>query len=84
MVLYVSNQHRTLKVLNCIDFMHRKLWNSYKEKKLDVTDGELSGGVLSKAGILEHSTNRMNNKHTSRHLYTLRGPTKSVLSHPFI
>jgi hypothetical protein len=29
---------------------------------------------------MEHSTNGMYNKNTSRYLYILRGPTKSVIS----
>lgn len=51
--------------------------------KQDATGGELSRGVTSRPGILESSTNGMNSQHTSRHLHTLRRPTKSVLWHHF-
>ena len=32
-------------------------------QKCEATGGELSGGVLSRSGILEHSTKRTNSKH---------------------
>ena len=47
----------------------------------DTHRGELSGGVLSRHGVLGHSAKWTNMKHYYSSLHVLRGPTESVLSH---
>jgi hypothetical protein len=57
-VFNVVNQRRVISVQDCTDFMFRKRWKIYEEKKGDATGGEISG-VLSRSGILEPSTKGM-------------------------
>jgi len=55
----------------------------YITTKKNVTGRELSVAVLSRPGILGHSTKRMNSRMRSCHLYLLRRPTKSELTRLF-
>jgi hypothetical protein len=51
-------------------------------QKYDATDGELSGGVLSGSGILEHSTNGTNSKHQESSLVHITRDYRIMLVTP--
>jgi hypothetical protein len=67
---------------DCFYFLsEKKIVKRFVQCHLFATRGELSGGVLSRTGILEHYERDEQQARVSRRLYILRGPTKAVLSH---
>jgi len=71
MVFYVMNQSRALSVLDYTDFMGRTQWKIYHDQK-NATGREQTRGVLSRPGILEHSTKGMISKHEKSSLVRIR------------
>ena len=75
---------RTLLELNCTDCMCRTRWEIYQDKnRVKLAENYLE--VLS-VGLEYWNTLRTGRTTStiSRHLYKLRGPTKSELSHLFL
>jgi hypothetical protein len=62
MAFFVVNQRRTLSVWTTLTLCIGR-GERYVRTKKDAARGKLSGGVLRRPGILEHSTNETNSKH---------------------
>ena len=68
------NQRRTLSVLDCTDGRGGRY----------AAGGELSGGVLIRPGMLEHSTNGTNSKHEESSLVRIEWAYKICSLHLFL